>query len=67
MSVYALITFLALPFLSEVLTGRDFLLLVNVQILTAVTFLTLPVQPVHTDSALTLRFIHSLILRLNDC
>ena len=43
MSVYALITFLALPFLSEVLTGRDFLLLVNVQILTAVTFLTLPV------------------------
>jgi hypothetical protein len=64
MSIYALVTFLTLSILDKVLARWDLVFLIDVQILTVITLLTLFVQPMHTNSTFPLALINLLVLSL---
>lgn len=65
-AVDTFIPFGTMTLLDEVLTGRDLVFLVNVKILTIISFLALAIEPMNTHSSFSLRFINLLMLRFQN-
>lgn len=65
MSVYTFVSFLTESFCRKILAGGDLLLKVDMEVLTGLALLALPVEPVDADCPLPLGLINALILGFN--
>jgi hypothetical protein len=54
MSVYAVITFLAVTFLQKIATNRNFVLVENVEVIAVVAFFALTFKPMNADDLFVL-------------